>query len=174
MILKPTNRCYEIERPTNRVHKIGKPTNKGHEIGRPTNGGLEIGRPMNGGHENDSSKRIMVQDLRKEKTDWDQPVSQAIYNVWQKWREELHLLQEHLIPRNYNPKNIEVASVELHGFSNASELVYTRMVYLLMNYACLCGAMVVAKLLRRGQRMFDIPNASTFAWTESTIVLSCL
>ena len=38
----------------------------------------------------------------------------------------------------------------------------------------LCGAMVVAKLLQRCQRIFDIPHKSTFTWTDSTIVLSWL
>ena len=48
--------------------------------------------------------KIILRDLWKEKTEWDQPVSQAIYNIWQRWREELFLLQEHLIPQNYSPK----------------------------------------------------------------------
>ena len=142
----------------------------------------------------------MLQDLWKEKTDWDQPITQAICNVWQRWYEELPLLQEHLIPCNYSPKNIDVASVELHGFSNTSELAYAGMVYLrtlgikncvhvslviartkfallkrlIIPQLELCGAMVMAKFLRHCQQIFDVPNESTFAWTDSTIVLSWL
>ena len=73
--------------------------------------------------------KIMLRDLWKEKADWDQPVSQAICNVWQRWCEELPLLQECLSPRNYCPKSIDIASVELHGFSDASELAYTGVGY---------------------------------------------
>ena len=47
--------------------------------------------------------KIMLQDSWKAKADWDQPVSQAIHNVWQKWSEERPLLQDHLIPCNYYP-----------------------------------------------------------------------
>ena len=72
MILKPTDRGYEIGRPTNRGHEIGKPTNKGHEFGRPTNGGHEIGRPTSGGHEigrpTNKLKVTKLEDLRMEVT----------------------------------------------------------------------------------------------------------
>ena len=93
-----------------------------------------------------------------------------------------------------------MASVELHGFSVASKLVYTGVVYLRtldvknsvhvslviaktkvaplkrLSIARLesCGAMVVAKLLQHYQQIFDIPNEFTFTWTDSTIVLSWL
>ena len=34
--------------------------------------------------------KIMLQDLWKEKTDWDQPVSQTIRNVWQEMARRAH------------------------------------------------------------------------------------
>ena len=102
--------------------------------------------------------------------------------------------------RHKLPKNINVTSVELHGFSDAWELAYAAVVYLrtldVKNYVHvslviaktkvaplkrlsipqleLCGAMVVAKLLRHCQWIFHIPNKSTSTWTDSTIVISWL
>ena len=91
--------------------------------------------------------KIMLQDIWKEKADWDHIVPHATCNMWQRWHEELPLLQDHLIPRNFCPKNIDVASVELHEFSDASELAYAGVVYLrtLDVKNCVHVSLVIAK-----------------------------
>ena len=49
-----------------------------------------------------------------------------------KWRRELQLLFSCHIPRCYNPKDIKVVSMQLHGLSDASQLAYAGVVYLRM------------------------------------------
>ena len=55
---------------------------------------------------------------------------QRILAVWQRWRSELHVLREREIPRRYFPKDFDAASIELHGFCDASESAYAGVVYI--------------------------------------------
>ena len=93
-----------------------------------------------------------------------------------------------------------VASMQLHGFSDASECAYTGVVYLRMVDSEgrvhvslvtsktkvapikrltiprleLCGAQLLAQLLHHVQNVFNISLCDTYAWTDSTIVLGWL
>jgi hypothetical protein len=67
-----------------------------------------------------TGKRIL-QDLCKEEKDWDEPVSDDTRSRWEKWRSQLPLLAEVIIPRCYKgPKLTQPKQVELHHFSDAS------------------------------------------------------
>ena len=74
--------------------------------------------------------KILLQRLWECKIDWDEPVPVPIRDAWLRWRSELHILSTKLIPRYYFSKNACVQSVELHGFSDASEEAYAAIVYL--------------------------------------------
>ena len=74
--------------------------------------------------------KILLQALWSEKVEWDDPVPDAILKEWLQWRSELHLLSSHLFPRCYYPKEVTITSMQLHGFSDASERVYSEVVYL--------------------------------------------
>ena len=50
--------------------------------------------------------------------------------VWQKWRNELAILCDHQIPCCYFPKEANTTFIQLHGFSEASELAYAGAMYL--------------------------------------------
>ena len=104
------------------------------------------------------------------------------------------------IPRCYHKKETSISSFELHGFCDASEVVYGAVVYLRMTDSTgdvqtslvtsktkvapikrltiprleLCGAQLLAQLLHHVQQVLEIPLNSVFAWTDSTIVLSWL
>ena len=67
-----------------------------------------------------------------ERLDWDDPVPEMILDEWSRWRSELHVHSSHHIPRCYYPKQALVNSVQLHGFSDASEKAYSGVVYLRM------------------------------------------
>lgn len=97
------------------------------------------------------------------------------------------------------PKHADIASIQLHGFSDASEDAYSGVVYfraqdrhgdvyislvisktkvapikrLTIPRLELCGAKLLAQLLHHTQAL-RIPTESVFAWTDSTIVLSWL
>ena len=144
--------------------------------------------------------KILLQRLWERKIDWDDPVPQEIYETWLQWRSELPSLASKSIPRCYFPKEVNIASVQLHGFSDASEDAYAGVVYMRMVdsngkvYTSLimsktevapikrlsiprlelCGAQVLAQLLQHIKDVFQLPMPNIFAWTDSTIVLSWL
>ena len=144
--------------------------------------------------------KILLQRLWKSRSGWDEPVSQLIHEMWERWRSELPLLRDHLIPRHYFHDLGDVIGTELHGFSDASELAYSAVVYLKSTDAVgvvrtniimaktkvspikrvtiprleLCGALVLSRLLHHCRKVLEIPLSDTYAWTDSTIVLSWL
>ena len=75
---------------------------------------------------------ILLQMLWSEKINWDDPVYKALLEEWFQWRSELHLLSSHDIPRCYYPKQATITSMQLHGFSDASERAHSGVVCLWM------------------------------------------
>ena len=144
--------------------------------------------------------KILLQLLWSEKIGWDQQVPDTLLEEWLRWRSELHLLSRHYIPRCYYPKEAAITYMQLHGFSDASERAYSGVVYLRMEdtngvvYTSmvmaktrvapikrqtiprleLCGALVMAQILSQCKNVLKIPTEHTYAWTDSTIVLSWL
>ena len=74
--------------------------------------------------------KIFLQRLWEERIEWDDPVPPTIHEAWSQWRAELNLLSERHIQRCYFPKDVKIVSVQLHGFSDASEQAYAEVVYL--------------------------------------------
>ena len=134
------------------------------------------------------------------KVDWDDPIPPAIEEEWLLWRSQLkHLCQVH-IPRCYFPKQAQIVSFQLHGFSDASENAYARVVYLRMEdsdgvtYTSLvasktrvapikrlsiprlelCAAHLLTKLLEHVRSTLKIPIEDVFAWTDTMIVVNWL
>ena len=144
--------------------------------------------------------KILLQRLWERKVDWDDLVPDPIYKEWLVWRSQLHLLSTKHIPRCHFDKRTQIASLELHGFSDASENAYAAVVYLRMTDTFggiqvslfssktkvapikkltiprleLCGAYLLAQLLSHIQGVFNLPLNSVYAWTDSTIVLNWL
>ena len=76
---------------------------------------------------------ILLQHLWEQKIDWyDRGVPLPIRSLWLQWRSELKLLSSKHIPRCYYQKESCLASIQLHGFSDASEEAYAGVVYLRM------------------------------------------
>ena len=142
--------------------------------------------------------KILLQQLWELKVGWDDTVPPQIHDDWLQWRAELDLLSRKLIPRYYFSKSIDVASIQLHGFCDASEKAYAGVIYLRMtgsdgsvevSLVCsktkvapikrltiphleLCGAHLLSQLLHHVQGVLRIPSTNIFAWTDSTIVLN--
>lgn len=73
----------------------------------------------------------ILQDLCREKADWDDPVPENIKARWERWRAELPSLEELSIPWCYKPSNFgRIASAELHHFSDTSTQGYGQCSYL--------------------------------------------
>ena len=144
--------------------------------------------------------KILLQRLWEEKVGWDDAVPSAIREAWSKWRVELNLLSERHIPRCYFPKDAKVTSLQLHGFSDASEQAYAGVVYLrtvdstggvytslVMSKTKvapikrltiprleLCGAHLLSQILHHCKEVLSLSLRDVFAWTDSTIVLNWL
>ena len=144
--------------------------------------------------------KILLQRLWEQKIDWDDQVPTRIYEVWFQWRSELHLLMNKHIPRCYFDKGSQIATLQLHGFSDASENAYAAVVYLRMTDTFgrvqvslvtaktkvapikkitiprleLCGAYLLTQVLSHVQRVFELSLSNVYAWTDSTIVLNWL
>ena len=144
--------------------------------------------------------KILLQRLWEQRIDWDDPVPTHIRDAWFQWRSELHLLSERHIPRCYFDKATHLSSIELHGFSDASEAAYAAVIYLRLTGKDnsiqtslmiaktkvapikrltiprleLCGAYLLAQLLHHVRRVLGIPLCQVHAWTDSTIVLNWL
>ena len=141
--------------------------------------------------------KILLQQLWEQKVGWDEEVPITIQEAWWQWRRELKLLSTKCIPRFYFPKESKVHTLELHGFSDASEMAYAAVAYfhaitidsdkyvslitsktkvapikrMSIPRLELCGALVLARLLNHLRRIVDIPLEKMFAWTDNTIVL---
>ena len=144
--------------------------------------------------------KILLQRVWEAKIGWDDVLPKSIHHEWTIWRSELPLLTGRHVPRCYYPKHIRVTSVELHGFSDASEEAYAGVVYIRVQDSSgnvhsslvlaktkvapikrltiprleLCGAKLLSQLLQHAQRALNISIHNTFAWTDSTIVLNWL
>ncbi len=79
--------------------------------------------------------KVLLQELWKLNLAWDDTVSENISHKWKKWREELSLITSHPIPRYHLEKGKQVRSLQLHGFSDASDSAYAGVVYLRAVYS---------------------------------------
>ena len=146
------------------------------------------------------SMKILLQRVWESRLNWDEIVPTEIQSIWMQWRSELPLLYSKPISRYYFPIESQVKSVQLHGFSDASENAYSGVVYIRMIDSLdhihvslvmsktrvspikrisiprleLCGAQVLARLLTHVKEILQIPMSHVFAWTDSTIVLNWL
>ena len=141
--------------------------------------------------------KALLQRLWEINLTWDDPIPEHMRQIGSQWRSELPLLITMHIPRCYSPTKEVIMSTELHGFSDASEEAYAGVVYIRVEYSTktslitsktkvspikrlsiprleLCGAQVLTRLLCHAKKVFKIPVNSTFAWTDSTVVLGWL
>ena len=97
--------------------------------------------------------KILLQHIWELKIDWDDPLPPEIKGTWLQWKTELTLLSDQHIPRCYFPKQSRIRSVQLHGFSDASEEAYSGVVYLRMvdSLQCVYTSLVMSttKVRRR-------------------------
>ena len=75
--------------------------------------------------------RQILQNLCRDKSDWDDPVPEPLRHSWEKWRNSLHHLEKLKIQRCYKPHTFgELTSVQLQHFSDASDYGYGQCSYL--------------------------------------------
>jgi len=144
--------------------------------------------------------RMLLQQAWKLRLPWDKPLPPEMEDTWNSWLQDLPIIGSHPIPRRFFPGAGDVRSTTLHGFSDASEKAYGAAIYLRImcadgsTYSCLVtaksrvlpikhttvpraellAAHLLARLLTHIATLLDVPLHSTFAWTDSAIVLHWL
>lgn len=142
--------------------------------------------------------KILIQDIWKTKTDWDDKVDPHIERKWLNFRMEIHAINQIRLPRwlGTSPRTHS----ELHGFADASKDAYACCVYVrtiqpnnqiivrliqsktkvapLKSQTIprleLCGAYILAKLLTKILQFINIPISQSYCWTDSEVVLQWL
>ena len=143
--------------------------------------------------------KIMIQELWQLKVGWAEELPSPYIERHRLWREELSLLADVQVHRPYFLME-ETLTVQLHGFSDASEKAYGAVVYVRATYensnpTCrivvakskvaplqqrtipeleLCGAVLLTNLLETTASILEVPDEHVTAWNDSTIVLCWL
>ncbi len=143
--------------------------------------------------------KLLYRQMWKEKKGWDVEASEDVKQKHQAWREELPILSTVHLDRCYFAQE-KPLTVDLHGFCDASADAYGAVVYIRTTYAnqppaCelvmaktrvaplkpltiprleLCGATLLAKLMKTAKKTLSISTEHVHGWSDSTIVLSWL
>ena len=143
--------------------------------------------------------KLLLQELWKLRKDWDEAIPGPLKVSHQVWREELPQLADIALPRCYfSPE--PALTIQLHGFSDASEKAFAAVVYVRATYEHspptsrlvvaksrvaplktrsipeleLCGAVLLTELLDSTMSTLNINADQVTAWCDSTIVLCWL
>ncbi|XP_055589277.1 uncharacterized protein LOC129741562 [Uranotaenia lowii] len=76
--------------------------------------------------------KIIIQDIWKTKTNWDEKITEELRDRWIQWTEQFEKLSEAKIPRCYFPNypKDSVKDIQLHIFCDASEQAYASVAFL--------------------------------------------
>ena len=103
----------------------------------------------------------IIQTLWRGRIPWDQPISGEILTKWEKWKSNLHLLEEIDVPRCYFSRlDTKGVKLQLHHFCDAFEAGYGTASYLRIEYAdgfteC---AFVIGKSRNAPKKTVSIPR----------------
>ncbi|XP_076660353.1 uncharacterized protein LOC143363689 [Halictus rubicundus] len=142
--------------------------------------------------------KILLQDLWLSGLSWDEPLSELFSERWKQLRFEMERTDRITVPRWIGHRAATSDSIELHGFSDASERAYSAAVFirvpvtgaraethLLMAKTKvaptkpqsiprleLCGALLLARLLRAVRDSMRPHSVTMHAWTDASVVLA--
>lgn len=140
--------------------------------------------------------KVIIQKLWQYKLNWDESVPTEIFSTWSKFQIQIQDLNNLKIPRHFLPD--KPVSIQLHGFSDASEMAYGACLYIRAidsdgtchcHLICaktrvaplktvtiprleLCGALLLAELYSKVTASLDLPVNKSFFWCDSTIALA--
>ncbi|XP_043284934.1 uncharacterized protein [Venturia canescens] len=140
--------------------------------------------------------KILLQRLWLEKLAWDDPVSTEVGKSWVTFRHDLAHLGNIAVPRWLNMTSD--STVEIHGFSDASQLAMGAVVYVRVagpgkstRTALVCSktkvapikrltilrlelaaALLVAKLAKYVRDTLQLRDSRVYLWTDSTVTLT--
>ncbi|XP_018376532.1 PREDICTED: uncharacterized protein LOC108769821 [Trachymyrmex cornetzi] len=141
--------------------------------------------------------KLILQELWQLGIHWDESVPQELYSRWLKLKSQLVNVNKISIPRCVKYV-ADSRSIQLHGFSDASQQAYGACIYLRsevgnnayrVELLCsksrvaplktlslprleLSAALFVARLIKKIGSLFNSTGMRIFLWTDSTIVLN--
>ncbi|XP_048483631.1 uncharacterized protein LOC119692124 [Plutella xylostella] len=144
--------------------------------------------------------KILMQRLWLQKTGWDEDVDEEAREEWIELREKFQELDQVQVKRWHETTESNRDHTSIHGFCDASTKAYAAVAYLRVedkegnvttNIIAaktrvaplkpvtlprleLCGAVLLAKMLKQIREAMRISESKVHAWTDSTIVLSWL
>ena len=142
--------------------------------------------------------KILFQTLCRQ--GWDDPMSHDMASQWQRWPQDLPLIERMSIPRCVKPDGIAISTMQLHHFADASERAYGAVSYLRLvdidgKVHCsflmaksklaplrattiprleLAAAVVAVKLDQIIRHEMQLPLMESVFWSDSMIVLQYL
>lgn len=141
--------------------------------------------------------KIILQRIWNEKLDWDDTVSPELQSLWNKFYQDLPLIEDLRIPRH--ALVFQARTIELHGYCDASEQAYGACIYarstngteVITRLLCakskvaplrtitiprleLSAALLLSRLMTKTVEALHIKIEDIFYWTDSLIVLSWL
>ena len=142
---------------------------------------------------------LMRQAIQDDKLDWDEPLPKEMNSEWEKWKQSLFHLEQVHVSRAFTKLSFsESKNCELHVFSDASKEAISAVAYIRLDNANnesnigfvhgkksklapshghtiprleLCAAVVATELASFVQKYLEIPQLSTFYYTDSRVVL---
>lgn len=143
--------------------------------------------------------KLFLQELWSLKLEWDELIPQPLLTRWRWFSDRLFSLNDICIPRNVIALQ-SVSTIQLHGFSDASEGAYGACLYVRsedeQGHVCvrllcsksrvaplkqisiprleLCGALLLSRLVDKTIPALGLDVKNIYMWTDSTIVLAWL
>lgn len=126
--------------------------------------------------------KIILQELWLLKAGWDEPLPIEFQERWRAFRQQLLQLESLSIPRWLGVIRFDPSGIEIHGFSDASQLAMAAAVYLKVpdnnnaNTHLICSKIKVAPLKRLTIPRLELTAALLLARLITKIkkLLSCL
>ncbi|XP_039310747.1 uncharacterized protein LOC120358929 [Solenopsis invicta] len=112
--------------------------------------------------------KLIIQELWRLRLDWDESLPLDIDTKWKRYEFELSTVTDISIPRRVISLD-QYINLELHGFSDASELAYGACIYLRAT-----GIDGQHSLTNKVLKSLTCKIESVYLWTDSTIVLAWL
>lgn len=142
--------------------------------------------------------KILMQEIWRSGTEWDEPIAGHLHDTWYRWIELLYQLSEVRVPRCYFSGE-KLQHLQLHVFVDASEMAYAGVAYLRVDSGTerkctlvmaktkvsplkplsvprleLQAAMLGARLAQSIGSSLTIPIEHRYFWSDSSTVLSWL
>ncbi|XP_013873851.1 uncharacterized protein LOC106524553, partial [Austrofundulus limnaeus] len=106
------------------------------------------------------SGKSILQELCRRGTEWDDPIPDNLRSRWEDWKNDLEKLKSIVVPRCYHPPDLrDIAKVELHHFSDASNIGYGACSYIrfISDDSKVHCSLVIAKARVAPTKVISIP-----------------